>query len=151
MVFTVFQSWLRCSSKCAWFQDGDGFGVEYCRFHGSVSFLQVMPSQITNPGDAEEKRHSCHRVDCVTLDSAHHCLAPKHHSSTPRHPQGYVHDTPVSNTKWLLKCITALQGLDNMQFIIHDHQLHWIILTPVIVSLISVDYTGWTLFIRIFV
>lgn len=51
---------------------------------------QVMPSQITNPGDAEEKRYSCHRVDRVTLDSAHHCLAPKRHSAAPRHPQGYA-------------------------------------------------------------
>lgn len=49
-----------------------------------------MPSQKTNPGDAEEKRYSCHRVDCVTLDSAHHCLAPKRYRSTPRHPQGYA-------------------------------------------------------------
>lgn len=51
---------------------------------------QVMPSHITNPGDAEEKRYSCHRVDCVTLDSAHHRLAPKRHSAAPGHPQGYA-------------------------------------------------------------
>jgi len=52
------------------------------------SSLQVMPSQLTNPGDAEEKRYSCHRVDRVTLDAAHHCLAPKRYSTAPRHPQG---------------------------------------------------------------
>lgn len=58
-----------------------------------------MPSQITNPGDAEEKRYSCHRVDRVTLDSAHHRLAPKRHSAAPRHPQGYAtHRTVLHST-----------------------------------------------------
>lgn len=75
--------------------------------------LQVMPSHITNPGDAEEKRYSCHRVDRVTLDSAHHCLAPKRYSSTPRHPQGYaMHCTSlaISNLKWVLEPNTTLQA-----------------------------------------
>lgn len=51
---------------------------------------QVMTRHKTNPGDAEEKRHSCHRVDSVTVDSAHHRLAPKRNRSAPRHPQGYI-------------------------------------------------------------
>ncbi|TNN74995.1 Galactosylgalactosylxylosylprotein 3-beta-glucuronosyltransferase 1 [Liparis tanakae] len=62
--------------------------------------FDVMPSQITNPGDAEEKRYSCHRVDRVTLDAAHHCLAPKRYSTAPRHPQGYAaHRTPPKSPK----------------------------------------------------
>lgn len=68
-------------------------------FNASVSLPQVMPSQITNPGDAEEKRYTCHRVDRVTLDFAHHCLAPKHYSSTPRYPQGYVVHNSTGNVK----------------------------------------------------
>lgn len=42
-------------------------------------FIQVMTRHRINPGDAEEKRHSCHRVNRVTLDSAHHCVAPERH------------------------------------------------------------------------
>lgn len=78
-----------------------------------IFFLQVMPSQITNPGDAEEKRYSCHRVDRVTLDSAHHRLAPKRYNSTPRHPQGYaLLCTPLvtSSLKWVLEPNTTLQA-----------------------------------------
>ncbi|KAI3354459.1 hypothetical protein L3Q82_018971 [Scortum barcoo] len=84
----------------------------------------VMPSQITNPGDAEEKRYSCHRVDRVTVDSAHHCLAPKRYSSTPRHPQGCV-----ILSRCLLSLFAACHHLVKEIFIIperlavHHHRL----------------------------
>lgn len=74
-----------------------------------------MPSELTNPGDAEEKRYSGHRVDCVTLDSAHHSLAPKCNSSAPGHPQGYAlvrcsaAAAAAAAPKWLLGPHTTLQ------------------------------------------
>lgn len=70
-----------------------------------------MPSEITNPGDAEEKRYSGHRVDRITLDSAHHSLAPKCNSSASGHPQGYAlgcHSEAASAAlKWALETHTA--------------------------------------------
>lgn len=72
-----------------------------------------MPSELTNPGDAEEKRYSGHRVDRVTLDSAHHSLAPKCNSSAPGNPQGYalVRCSAAASEapKWLLEPHTTLQ------------------------------------------
>ena len=60
-----------------------------------------MPSHITNPGDAEKKRYSCHRVDCVTLDSAHHRLAPKCYRASPCHPQGYAKFSVLHSTRFI--------------------------------------------------
>lgn len=82
-------------------------------------FFQIIQSQTTNYWDAEEKRYSCHRVDRVTLDSTHHCLAPKRYSSTPRYPKGYAkHHTSlaISELKWVLEPNTALQVLDKRLF-----------------------------------
>lgn len=54
-----------------------------------ISLSQVMTRHRTNPGDAEEKRYSCHRVNCVTMDPPHHCVAPKCNCSPACHPKGY--------------------------------------------------------------
>lgn len=48
-----------------------------------------MTRHRTNPGDAEEKRYSCHRVNCVTMDPPHHCVAPKCNCPLACHPKGY--------------------------------------------------------------
>lgn len=79
-----------------------------------------MPSELTNPGDAEEKRYSGHRVDRVTLDSAHHSLAPKCNSSAPGHPQGYalVRCSAAASAapKWVLEPHTTLQPVHSEAF-----------------------------------
>lgn len=67
---------------------------------------QVMTRHKTNPGDAEEKRHSCHRVDSVTVDSAHHRLAPKCNRSSAHHPQGYMLNPPLSHMSSVARCRT---------------------------------------------
>lgn len=54
-----------------------------------ISLSQVMTRHRTNPGDAEEKRYSCHRVNCVTMDPPHHCVAPKCNCPLACHPKGY--------------------------------------------------------------
>lgn len=54
-----------------------------------ISLSQVMTRHRTNPGDAEEKRYSCHRINCVTMDPPHHCVAPKCNCPLACHPKGY--------------------------------------------------------------
>lgn len=86
-----------------------------------------MPSETTNPGDAEEKRYSGHRVDRVTLDAAHHSLAPKCNSSTAGHPQGYALGRCLAAAsaalKWVLEPHTSRlavhsEAFNNTRFII---------------------------------
>lgn len=93
-----------------------------------------MPSELTNPGDAEEKRYSGHRVDRVTLDSAHHSLAPKCNRSAPGNPQGYAlvccSATASAAPKWLLEPHTTLQPVHLEAF----NNTRW-----VIENLFSVD------------
>ena len=79
-----------------------------------------MPSEITNPGDAEEKRHSGHCVDRVALDAAHHSLAPKCNSSTAGHPQGYAPGccvaAPSAALKWVLEPHTTRLAVHSEAF-----------------------------------
>lgn len=57
----------------------------------AISYVasQVVTRLRSDPGDAEETRHCRHSVDCVALDTAHHCLAPERHHSTPCYSKGY--------------------------------------------------------------
>lgn len=111
LFFAIFSLWFTLKALCYNVQSKDVCFV--------FLFFQIIQSQTTNYWDAEEKRYSCHRVDRVTLDSTHHCLAPKRYSSTPRYPKGYAkHHTSlaISELKWVLEPNTALQVLDKRLF-----------------------------------